>query len=111
MGLVRFADSVRHALVDEPNVGWNICGRMEGLATAAKCASVHRRARQGPTQSQALELTRPRAGVVGAVADVARAGQAHVLGMTTEVLVRLEVSDIGTDMFLVTIGMCSRKNR
>lgn len=48
-------------------------------------------------------------GMMGAVADGARSGGAHTLGVIPQVLVDREIADTGADELLVTDGMLSRK--
>jgi uncharacterized protein (TIGR00730 family) len=48
-------------------------------------------------------------GMMGAVADGARAEGGHTLGIIPQVLVDLEVADIHADELVVTDGMASRK--
>ncbi|MCY1140682.1 TIGR00730 family Rossman fold protein [Actinoplanes sp. Pm04-4] len=49
-------------------------------------------------------------GMMGAVADGARAGGAHTLGVIPQSLVDLEVADMASDELIVTNDMGSRKN-
>ncbi|MFI6076918.1 TIGR00730 family Rossman fold protein [Actinoplanes sp. NPDC051343] len=49
-------------------------------------------------------------GMMGAVADGARAGGAHTLGVIPQSLVDLEVADVHSDELIVTADMGSRKN-
>jgi uncharacterized protein (TIGR00730 family) len=49
-------------------------------------------------------------GMMGAVADGARSGGAHTLGIIPQCLVDLEVADTGADELIVTDDMGSRKN-
>jgi uncharacterized protein (TIGR00730 family) len=49
-------------------------------------------------------------GMMGAVADGARAGGAHTLGIIPQSLVDLEVADLNADELIVTDDMGSRKN-
>jgi uncharacterized protein (TIGR00730 family) len=49
-------------------------------------------------------------GMMGAVADGARSGGAHTLGVIPQSLVDLEVADTGADELIVTADMGSRKN-
>jgi uncharacterized protein (TIGR00730 family) len=49
-------------------------------------------------------------GMMGAVADGARAGGAHTLGVITQSLVDLEVADTEADELIVTTDMGERKN-
>jgi uncharacterized protein (TIGR00730 family) len=49
-------------------------------------------------------------GMMGAVADGARAGGAHTLGVIPQALVDLEVADTGSDELIVTSDMGARKN-
>jgi uncharacterized protein (TIGR00730 family) len=49
-------------------------------------------------------------GMMGAVADGARAGGAHTLGVIPQSLVDLEVADIHSDELIVTADMGGRKN-
>jgi uncharacterized protein (TIGR00730 family) len=49
-------------------------------------------------------------GMMGAVADGARAGGAHTLGVIPQSLVDLEVADVNADELIVTDDMGSRKN-
>ncbi|MFI5931732.1 TIGR00730 family Rossman fold protein [Actinoplanes sp. NPDC051494] len=49
-------------------------------------------------------------GMMGAVADGARAGGAHTLGVIPQSLVDLEVADTASDELLVTTDMGARKN-
>jgi uncharacterized protein (TIGR00730 family) len=49
-------------------------------------------------------------GMMGAVADGARAGGARTLGVIPQSLVDLEVADTAADELVVTDGMASRKN-
>ena len=49
-------------------------------------------------------------GMMGAVADGARAGGAHTLGVIPQALVDLEVADAGSDELIVTADMGERKN-
>jgi len=51
-----------------------------------------------------------RVGMMGAVADGARAGGAHTLGVIPQALVDLEVADTAADELIVTSEMGSRKN-
>jgi uncharacterized protein (TIGR00730 family) len=51
-----------------------------------------------------------RVGMMGAVADGARAGGAHTLGVIPQSLVDLEVADTGADELIVTDEMGARKN-
>lgn len=48
-------------------------------------------------------------GMMGALADGARAGGAHTLGVIPQSLVDLEVADTAADELVVTDGMASRK--
>jgi uncharacterized protein (TIGR00730 family) len=48
-------------------------------------------------------------GMMGAVADAARAGGAHTLGVIPQSLVDLEVADLDADELIVTADMASRK--
>jgi hypothetical protein len=48
-------------------------------------------------------------GMMGAVADGARAGGAHTIGVIPQLLVDLEVADVSSDELVVTDGMASRK--
>lgn len=48
-------------------------------------------------------------GMMGAVADGARAGGGHTLGVIPQLLVEREVADVHADELLVTDGMISRK--
>ncbi|MGW0436322.1 LOG family protein [Micromonospora sp. NPDC003197] len=48
-------------------------------------------------------------GMMGAVADGARAGGGHTLGVIPQALVDLEVADLSADDLMVTDGMASRK--
>ncbi|MEU3453180.1 TIGR00730 family Rossman fold protein [Micromonospora sp. NPDC006766] len=50
-----------------------------------------------------------RVGMMGAVADGARAAGGHTLGVIPQALVDLEVADLAADELLVTDGMASRK--
>jgi uncharacterized protein (TIGR00730 family) len=50
-----------------------------------------------------------RVGMMGAVADGARAGGAHTYGVIPQSLVDLEVADTRADELVVTDGMASRK--
>ena len=50
-----------------------------------------------------------RVGMMGAVADGARAGGAHTLGIIPQSLVDLEVADTSADELIVTADMGSRK--
>jgi uncharacterized protein (TIGR00730 family) len=49
-------------------------------------------------------------GMMGAVADGARAGGAHTLGVIPQSLVDLEVADLASDELIVTADMGVRKN-
>ena len=49
-------------------------------------------------------------GMMGAVADGARAGGAHTLGVIPQALVDLEVADTRSDELIVTSDMGARKN-
>ena len=49
-------------------------------------------------------------GMMGAVADGARAGGAHTLGVIPQSLVDLEVADADSDELIVTADMGARKN-
>jgi uncharacterized protein (TIGR00730 family) len=49
-------------------------------------------------------------GMMGAVADGARAGGAHTLGVIPQSLVDLEVADTAADELIVTTDMGARKN-
>ncbi|AGL20796.1 TIGR00730 family Rossman fold protein [Actinoplanes sp. N902-109] len=49
-------------------------------------------------------------GMMGAVADGARAGGAHTLGVIPQSLVDLEVADTASDDLIVTTDMGARKN-
>jgi uncharacterized protein (TIGR00730 family) len=49
-------------------------------------------------------------GMMGAVADGARAGGAHTLGIIPQSLVDLEVADTASDELVVTADMGARKN-
>jgi uncharacterized protein (TIGR00730 family) len=49
-------------------------------------------------------------GMMGAVADAARAGGAHTLGVIPQPLVDLEVADTAADELIVTSDMGMRKN-
>ncbi|GAA3904108.1 TIGR00730 family Rossman fold protein [Actinoplanes auranticolor] len=49
-------------------------------------------------------------GMMGAVADGARAGGAHTLGVIPQTLVDLEVADTRSDELVVTTDMGARKN-
>lgn len=49
-------------------------------------------------------------GMMGAVADGARAGGAHTLGVIPQSLVDLEVADLASDELIVTDDMGDRKN-
>lgn len=49
-------------------------------------------------------------GMMGAVADGARSGGAHTLGVIPQSLVDLEVADTAADELIVTADMGSRKN-
>jgi uncharacterized protein (TIGR00730 family) len=51
-----------------------------------------------------------RVGMMGAVADAARAGGAHTLGVIPQTLVDLEVADTDADELIVTADMGARKN-
>lgn len=51
-----------------------------------------------------------RVGMMGAVADGARAGGAHTLGVIPQSLVDLEVADTQADELIVTTDMGARKN-
>jgi uncharacterized protein (TIGR00730 family) len=51
-----------------------------------------------------------RVGMMGAVADAARAGGAHTLGVIPQSLVDLEVADTAADELIVTDDMGVRKN-
>ena len=51
-----------------------------------------------------------RVGMMGAVADAARAGGAHTLGVIPQTLVDLEVADTAADELIVTGDMGARKN-
>jgi uncharacterized protein (TIGR00730 family) len=51
-----------------------------------------------------------RVGMMGAVAQAARAGGAHTLGIIPQSLVDLEVADTDADELIVTTDMGSRKN-
>jgi uncharacterized protein (TIGR00730 family) len=48
-------------------------------------------------------------GMMGAVAEAARAGGAHTLGIIPQSLVDLEVADLDSDELIVTADMASRK--
>ena len=48
--------------------------------------------------------------MMGAVADGARAGGAHTLGVIPQSLVDLEVADVASDELIVTADMGARKN-
>ena len=48
-------------------------------------------------------------GMMGAVADGARAGGAHTLGVMPQVLVDREVADVHADELMITEGMADRK--
>lgn len=50
-----------------------------------------------------------RVGMMGTLAEGARAGGAHTLGVIPQSLVDLEVADTGADELLVTDGMAARK--
>lgn len=49
-------------------------------------------------------------GMMGAVADGARAAGGHTIGVMPQVLVDLEIADTDADELVVTDGMASRKN-
>jgi hypothetical protein len=49
-------------------------------------------------------------GMMGAVADGARAAGGHTVGVMPQVLVDLEIADTDADELVVTDGMASRKN-
>ncbi|MBL7254950.1 TIGR00730 family Rossman fold protein [Paractinoplanes lichenicola] len=49
-------------------------------------------------------------GMMGAVADGARAGGAHTLGIIPQTLVDLEVADLASDELVITGDMGERKN-
>jgi uncharacterized protein (TIGR00730 family) len=49
-------------------------------------------------------------GMMGAVADGARAGGAHTLGVIPQSLVDLEVADLQSDELIITADMGARKN-
>jgi uncharacterized protein (TIGR00730 family) len=49
-------------------------------------------------------------GMMGAVADGARSGGAHTLGVIPQSLVDLEVADLSSDELVVTADMGARKN-
>src|ERR1700761_1575989 len=49
-------------------------------------------------------------GMMGAVAEGARAGGAHTLGVIPQALVDLEVADLNSDELIVTDDMGVRKN-
>jgi len=49
-------------------------------------------------------------GMMGAVADGARAGGAHTLGIIPQALVDLEVADMSSDELVITADMGVRKN-
>jgi uncharacterized protein (TIGR00730 family) len=49
-------------------------------------------------------------GMMGAVADGARAGGTHTLGVIPQSLVDLEVADLASDELIVTADMGARKN-
>src|SRR6187431_1643635 len=49
-------------------------------------------------------------GMMGAVADGARSGGAHTLGVIPQSLVDLEVADLASDELIVTDDMGARKN-
>jgi len=51
-----------------------------------------------------------RVGMMGAVADAARASGAHTLGVIPQYLVDLEVADTSADELIVTADMGERKN-
>ncbi|GID96532.1 TIGR00730 family Rossman fold protein [Amorphoplanes digitatis] len=51
-----------------------------------------------------------RVGMMGAVADAARASGAHTLGVIPQYLVDLEVADTAADELIVTTDMGERKN-
>jgi uncharacterized protein (TIGR00730 family) len=51
-----------------------------------------------------------RVGMMGAVADAARAAGAHTLGVIPQTLVDLEVADTAADELIVTADMGARKN-
>lgn len=51
-----------------------------------------------------------RVGMMGAVADAARAGGAHTLGVIPQTLVNLEIADTAADELIVTADMGARKN-
>jgi uncharacterized protein (TIGR00730 family) len=51
-----------------------------------------------------------RVGMMGAVADAARASGAHTLGVIPQYLVDLEVADTSADELIVTTDMGERKN-
>ena len=51
-----------------------------------------------------------RVGMMGAVADAARAGGAHTLGVIPQTLVDLEIADTAADELIVTADMGARKN-
>jgi uncharacterized protein (TIGR00730 family) len=48
-------------------------------------------------------------GMMGAVAEAARAGGAHTLGVIPQSLVDLEIADLDSDELIVTTDMASRK--
>jgi uncharacterized protein (TIGR00730 family) len=48
-------------------------------------------------------------GMMGAVAEAARAGGAHTLGVIPQSLVDLEVADLDSDELIITTDMASRK--
>jgi uncharacterized protein (TIGR00730 family) len=50
-------------------------------------------------------------GMMGAVADGARAGGAHTLGIIPQCLIDMEVADTASDELVVTDDMGGRKNR
>jgi uncharacterized protein (TIGR00730 family) len=49
-------------------------------------------------------------GMMGAVADGARSGGAHTLGVIPQSLVDLEVADLASDELIITADMGARKN-
>ncbi|ASW56640.1 TIGR00730 family Rossman fold protein [Plantactinospora sp. KBS50] len=49
-------------------------------------------------------------GMMGAVADGARSGGGHTLGVIPQLLVDREVADVSADELIVTEGMLDRKN-
>ena len=51
-----------------------------------------------------------RVGMMGAIADAARAGGAYTLGVIPQTLVDLEVADTASDELIVTADMGARKN-